>query len=989
MTGTTDKNEENKAKSDDKKTLTLTKKVDTRPVVERDQVRQRFAHGRSKTVEVEVRRKRTSTHDKHKDDPMAAAAASRGLTGNEFDVRMRVLRESMIRQNEEDTQRKVDEAKAAMEAVATRAADEERARKAAEIAALSPPEVANETQSPSTAVPSTSAPITSVRESSSSYDREKRPAQGDSRNTSTYNNTRNRSDSGTPSGPRRDDRPYSSDRPNTDRPYSSDRPNAGAPNRPYAERRPGTTDATGARPPYQPRNADPKKRPISRDDIQPIIFRAEGYAPKPRPGATPGSAKVVPGAQVPLTIDPILEKNRVDHRVISVKPRRKEDEDDTTGTSTINKADPKKAIVKARPGQTQEAPRKLNRNVLTRVLDGDSEKRGRSLASVKRARQKHFKQNHDDQGDAGKIVREVIIPESMTVGELANRMAVRGADVVKALMKLGMMVTINQVIDADTAELICGEFGHTPKRVADSDIEIGLGGASADTVLDLLPRAPVVTVMGHVDHGKTSLLDALRETDVVSGESGGITQHIGAYQVTMKTGKKITFIDTPGHAAFSEMRARGANATDIVVLVVAADDGIMEQTIEAINHAKAANVPIVVAINKMDKPGADSSRVRQELLQHGILLEEFGGEVMAVDVSAKKRMNLEKLEEVILLQAEVLELTANPNRSAQGVIIEAQIDKGRGTIATVLVQRGTLKMGDIFVAGQEWGRVKALVNDHAVKIDTAIPAMPVEVLGFNGVPAAGDEFFVVESEQKAREITEYRQRRHREKQVIVKTKGGMENIMSRIANGEIRELPLVIKTDVQGSLEAIMVSLGKLGNEEVSTRVLHGAVGGINESDVTLAKASGGIIIGFNVRANPQARDLARRDGVEIRYYSIIYDVIDEVRGLLSGLLAPTLREKYQGTAEIRSVFMISKVGGKVAGCYITDGTVKRGAKVRLLRDSIVVYEGDLKSLKRFKDEVKEVKESFECGMVFENFGDIREGDIVECFEIESIARKL
>jgi translation initiation factor IF-2 len=979
MTGTTEKNEEKLVKSEEKKTLTLTRKTDARPVVERDQVRQRFAHGRSKTVEVEVKRKRTSHNERQKDDPMANAAASRGLTGNEFDVRMRVLRESMIRQNEEDAQKKIDDAKAAMEAVAARAAEAERAREMAESAELIAAE-ATVVNQPSPVTEQNTA--NNAHSNTASNDRKPTSAHTDARNNS-YGSPRNRSDSNASSSPRHSDRPYSSDRPSGDRP-------AGGHTRPYAERRPGTdnrTDSTGARPPYQPRSADPKKRPLSKDDIQPIIFRAEGYAPKPRPGA-PNQAKGAPSAQVPLVIDPILEKNRSDHRVIPVKPRRKED-DEETSTSEINKVDPKKAVIRTRTGQTQEAPRKLNRNVLTRVLDGDSEKRGRSLASVKRARQKHFKQNHDDQGDAGKIIREVIIPESMTVGELANRMAVRGADVVKSLMKLGMMVTINQVIDADTAELICGEFGHTPKRVADSDIEIGLGGAVEDTTLDLIPRAPVVTVMGHVDHGKTSLLDALRETDVVSGEAGGITQHIGAYQVTMQSGKKITFIDTPGHAAFSEMRARGANATDIVVLVVAADDGIMEQTIEAINHAKAANVPMVVAINKMDKPDANSSRVRQELLQHGILLEEFGGEVMAVDVSAKKRMNLEKLEEVILLQAEVLELKANPNRSAQGVIIEAKIDKGRGTIATVLVQRGTLKMGDIFVAGQEWGRVKALVNDHAHKIHTAIPSMPVEVLGFNGVPAAGDEFFVVESEQKAREITEYRQRRHREKQVIVKTKGGMESIMSRIANGEIRELPLVIKADVQGSLEAITASLEKLGNEEVSTRILHGAVGGINESDVTLAKASGGIIIGFNVRANPQARDLARRDGVEIRYYSIIYDVIDEARGLLSGLLAPTLREKYQGTAEIRNVFMISKVGGKVAGCYVTEGTVKRGAKVRLLRDSVVVHEGNLKSLKRFKDEVKEVKEAFECGMVFENFEDIRVGDMVECFEIESIARQL
>ncbi|MDP3372410.1 MAG: translation initiation factor IF-2 [Candidatus Paracaedibacteraceae bacterium] len=985
MTGTTDKTDEKIDNGEQKKTLTLARKTEARPLVERDQVRQRFAHGRSKTVEVEVRKKRATTHDRSKDDPMAAAAASRGLTGNEFDQRMRVLRESMIRQNEEDVKKKIHDEEVAKEEIIQKKLQAERAlaeAREAEAATL-----ANSTVT----VPAeqkTAATLSALGEETHKPTAEVRPPYESRDKSSGYKGTNPRTPQISTPHVYSKEKPsqirYDSNRPGTDRPAADRTSTSARPNDRAGDR----TGQTSSRPPFQSRNVDLKKKPISRDDIQPIIFRAEGYAPKPRPGAPVGSkAGVV--AQVPLTIDPILEKNRGEHRTPIAKPRRKEDEDDAANAALANKLDPKKALVKTRTGQTQEAPRKLNRNVLTRVLDGDTESRGRSLASVKRARQKHFKQHHNEQAEATKIVRDVIIPESMTVGELANRMAVRGADVVKSLMNLGMMVTINQVIDADTAELVCGEFGHTPKRVADSDIEIGLGGTYDDLDKDLLPRAPVVTVMGHVDHGKTSLLDALRETDVVSGEAGGITQHIGAYQVTMQSGKKITFIDTPGHAAFSEMRARGANATDIVILVVAADDGIMEQTIEAINHAKAANVPIVVAINKMDKPDANSSRVRQELLQHGILLEEFGGEVMAVDVSAKKRMNLEKLEEIILLQAEILELKANPNRSAHGIIIEAEIDKGRGTLATVLVQRGTLKGGDIFVAGQEWGRVKALVNDRAKKISEASPSMPVEVLGFNGVPAAGDEFFVVESEQRAREIAEYRQRRQREKQSIVKTKGGMENIMSRIANGEIREMPIVIKADVQGSLEAIIASVAKLGNEEVSTRVLHGAVGGINESDVTLARASGGLIVGFNVRANPQARDLARRDGVEIRYYSIIYDVIDEVRGLMSGLLAPTLREKHQGMAEIRSVFSISKVAGKVAGCYITEGTIKRGAKVRLLRDNVVIHEGDLKSLKRFKDEVKEVKEQFECGMVFENFHDIREGDVVECFEIESIARQL
>lgn len=632
-----------------------------------------------------------------------------------------------------------------------------------------------------------------------------------------------------------------------------------------------------------------------------------------------------------------------------------------------------------------EAPRKLNRNLISRALDDEDVSRGRSLASIKRARQKH--KTAQQQAEQVKVIREVIIPDTITVGELANRMAVRGGEVIKALMKLGMMVTINQVIDADTAELLCTEFGHKFKRISDADIEIGLRHEDDSEHLKL-PRAPVVTVMGHVDHGKTSLLDALRSTNVVAGEAGGITQHIGAYQVTTASHQKITFIDTPGHAAFSEMRARGANVTDIVILVVAADDGIMEQTIEAINHAKAANVPIIVAINKIDKPEANPDRVRSELLQHGVVLEEFGGEVLSVEVSAKQRLNMDKLEEAILLQAEILNLKANPDRAAEGVIIEAEIDRGRGTVATVLVQRGTLKIGDIFVAGTEWGRVRALVNDRGQKIKEAGPSVPVEVLGFNGVPSAGDEFFAVEDESRAREVAEFRQRCERDRKVIASARGSMEQMMNRIAAGEAKELSVVIKSDVQGSLEAIMASLAKLGNEEVNVRVLHGAVGGINESDVTLARASQGVIIGFNVRANPQARELARKEGIDIRYYSIIYNVIDDIKAIMSGLLAPTLKEKYLGVAEIREVFNISKFG-KIAGCYVTEGQVKRGAKVRLLRDDVVIHEGTLKSLRRFKDEVKEVRESYECGMAFENYNDIRVGDVIECFEMEEIARQL
>jgi translation initiation factor IF-2 len=709
----------------------------------------------------------------------------------------------------------------------------------------------------------------------------------------------------------------------------------------------------------------------------------EPPAPAPLPVEEVSSIPVIDPNQIPLPEKP---EAKVYHHHHSKPTVVIDDEDDESSAikrkANAAKVDSKRPIVPVR--KVIEAPRKLNRTVISKALNDDQMEKMRSMASMKRARQK-LKQSGVQ--ETVKIIRDVIIPDTIAVGELANRMAVRGADVVKFLMKLGTMVTINQMIDADTAELICGEFGHNFKRISDTDIELGLRGEEDAPAL-MITRAPVVTIMGHVDHGKTSLLDALRSTDVVSGEAGGITQHIGAYQVTIKSGRKITFIDTPGHAAFSEMRARGANVTDIVVLVVAADDGIMEQTIEAINHAKAANVPVVVAINKIDKPSANPDRVRSELLQHNILLEEYGGDVMAVEVSAKNRIGLEKLEEIILLQADVLDLKANPHRAAEGVVVEAEIDKGRGTVATVLIQRGTLKVGDIFVAGSEWGRVRALVNDHGQKINEATPSMPVEVLGFNGVPAAGNEFFVTESESRAREVTEFRQRRTRDTKVASLARGSMEQMMSKIAAGESKELSVVIKADVQGSLEAIVSSLAKISTDEVCARVLHGAVGGINESDITLAKASGGLIVGFNVRANPQAREMARRDGVDIRYYSIIYNVIDDAKAIMGGLLAPTVTEKFLGMANIREVFNITKVG-KVGGCFVTEGCVKRGAKVRLLRDNVVIHEGSLKTLKRFKDEVKEVKDNYECGMAFENYTDIRAGDIIECFEVETIARQL
>ncbi len=586
-----------------------------------------------------------------------------------------------------------------------------------------------------------------------------------------------------------------------------------------------------------------------------------------------------------------------------------------------------------------------------------------------------------------KIIKDVVVPEIITVQELANRMAEKGADVIKKLMALGVMATINQPIDGDTAQIVVEEMGHRVKRVSDSDVELGLKGEE-DRPEEMQPRAPVVTVMGHVDHGKTSLLDALRETNVASHEAGGITQHIGAYQITVKTGDKITFIDTPGHEAFSEMRARGAKVTDIVVLVVAANDGIMPQTVEAIRHAQAAEVPIVVAINKIDLPGADPMKVKTALLQHGIAVEELGGESLCAEVSAKKRINIDKLVEAILLQAEILDLKANPNRKAEGAVIEAKMEKGRGSVATVLVQKGTLHIGDIVIAGKEWGRVRAMFNEMGKKMNEAGPAAPVEVLGLQGTPAAGDDFIVVADENQAKEVTGYRIRKERDAKLVKSAKSAMEQMLDKIKSGEVKHLPVIIKADVQGSIEAIEGTITKLSNDEVSVQILHSAVGPISDSDVTLAKASNAFIIGFNVRAIPHARDMARQDGVDIRYYSIIYDVADDIKKALEGILSPELKEKILGYAEIRNVFNITGVG-KVAGCMITEGMVKRGAKVRLLRDNVVIHDGSLGQLKRFKDDVKEVKEGYECGMSFENYNDIQVGDFIECYEIESIAAKL
>src|SRR5579863_4969762 len=633
------------------------------------------------------------------------------------------------------------------------------------------------------------------------------------------------------------------------------------------------------------------------------------------------------------------------------------------------------------------APKQRGRLTLVTALNAD-DVRERSIASFRRRTQRL--KGHQSNEPKEKLVREVIIPEAINIQELANRMSERAVDVIRLLMKQGAMHKITDVIDADTAQLIAEELGHTVKRVAASDVEEGLFDVVDDST-DTEPRSPVVTVMGHVDHGKTSLLDALRHANVVSGEAGGITQHIGAYQVTSpESGKKITFIDTPGHAAFTAMRARGAKVTDIVVLVVAADDGVMPQTVEAINHAKAAKVPMIVAINKIDKPDAKPERVRTELLQYEVQVESLGGEVVDVEVSAKNKTNLDKLLEMIALQADILDLKTNSTRPAEGTVIEAKLDRGRGPVATVLVQRGTLKVGDIVVAGAEMGRVRALISDQGDTVEEAGPSVPVEVLGFNGPPEAGDRLAVVENEARAREVTSYRAHQKRENAAasISGMRGSLEQMMSQLKTTGRKDFPLIIKADVQGSLEAILGSLEKLGTEEVAARILHAGVGGISESDVTLAEGFNAAIIGFSVRANKEAAAAAKRNGIEIRYYNIIYDLVDDVKKAMSGLLAPTLRETMLGNAQILEVFNISKVG-KVAGCRVTDGTVERGANVRLIRDNVVVHEGKLSTLKRFKDEVKEVAAGQECGMAFENYQDMRVGDVIECYRVETIQRSL
>ncbi len=699
----------------------------------------------------------------------------------------------------------------------------------------------------------------------------------------------------------------------------------------------------------------------------------------------------------PLIAEPILSEEPLpltEPTTIIATAAVVEDKDSKKKAHVVTKSakeieDEEVALKNKKTGKTDTKPstrpkwedkRKVS---LTAVTDNDDiEGRSRSMAALKRARDKARRLDRKNSTETEKIIREVIIPEIISVQELSARMAAKSSDVVRELMKLGVMANINHNIDADTAELIVQAFGHKIKRVTEADVEnILIEEQDLETALE--KRPPVVTIMGHVDHGKTSLLDALRSTDVAAKEAGGITQHIGAYSIKIASGEHITFLDTPGHEAFTAMRARGAKATDIVVLVVAADDGIKAQTIEAINHAKAAGVSMIVAINKIDKPAADVERVKAELLNHGLVSEDLGGDIIVVAVSAKNKINLDKLEEAILLQAEMLNLRANPNRGASGVVIEARIDKSRGVLATVLVQRGTLKNGDIVVAGAGFGKIKVMHDDKGLVMNMALPSTPVEILGLSDAPEAGDVFSVVQNEKQAREITEFRFKRFRSIRTTAAARMSLDEMFSYSVGGatKIKELAVIIKADVHGSIEAIAGSITKIISEEVKVKVLHSAIGGVTESDVSLAMASNALILGFNVRANNHAKILAEKNNVDIRYYSIIYNLIDDIKAALTGMLSPILREQYLGNVEIRNIFNITKVG-KVAGSFVTAGVVKKGAKVRLLRDNIVIHEGKLKTLKRFKDDVREVKEGYECGIAFENYEDIREKDMVEVFEI-------
>jgi translation initiation factor IF-2 len=951
-------------------------------------VKQSFSHGRSKTVVVETKRARPhgpgasgnlaapSQHEKALLQPRPAAQPARpaapgdGLSDSERAARQRAIdtaqRQAAERAAVQDRARAEAAAKAAAEKPA-----------AAEAPAAAPPKAEKPAAAP--AQPDAEAPpaAPAAQPPPAADKPAPRPAaEGPPSRPTAPGQTRTYQ----PSHDRRDDRPTTT----TYRPDRPERPAGRFENANFGQRAPrADDDRPRARDDRGPRRDDDRgARPAGSGET--VRYSANAPRPAgPRPGG-PGGPRGGPrlGPAAPPATPEIQRATRQAPRPGgAVMDRRPDDED-----RRRNANDPSKAISRAKGAPTRREGR-----LTIQAVAGDDEgaaDRMRSLASVRRAREREREKRKGGTQEQARAAREVVIPDVITVAELANRMAIRGAEIIKFLMRQGVMLKINDVIDNDTAELVATEFGHTVKRVSEADVEEGFIGAE-DVDDHLEPRPPVVTVMGHVDHGKTSLLDALRSTDVVSGEHGGITQHIGAYQVRLENGQRVTFLDTPGHAAFSAMRMRGATVTDIVVLVVAADDGVMPQTIEAINHARAANAPIIVAINKIDKPEADPTRVINELLQHEIVVESLGGETQVVEVSATKKTGLDDLIENILLRAELLDLKANPDRTADGVVIEAKLDRGRGAVATVLVKRGTLKRGDIVVAGANFGRVRALLNEREEQVTEAGPSVPVEILGLDGTPDPGEPFAVVENEARARELTDYRTRLKREKAGAPVQGASLAEMMAKITDKKVSELPVIIKADVQGSAEAIVGSLEKISTDEVRARIILSGAGAISESDVMLAKGSGSPILGFNVRASKQARDLAEREGVEIRYYAIIYDLIDDIKGVLSGMLAPIQRETFLGNAEVLQVFDISKVG-KVAGCKVTEGVVRRGARVRIVRDNVVILElGVLQTLKRFKDEVAEVQSGQECGMAFQGFQDIKAGDTIECFNLEEVKRSL
>ena len=941
------------------KTLSVTppKTLSLKRPVEQSTVRQSFSHGRSKQVVVEVKRRvgheppaapvarapqapqvPAAPQAPRPQPPQPAPAASRPAGG--------MLLRTLSDDEKDARQRALSDARATEAEARARAEDEARQRAAREQRERAEREAAQARQR-------------EEEDRRRQEDELKRRAESAARQRMGEEAAPPR-----PAPPPRDAAPAA---PAQQQPYSQQqRPAPSGPREPrdsrdYGSPRPPARDV-GARPPrldFRPPRSDAPR------------------GPRPDPNATAEPVVARPTRQAPSSGAPRSRPDDGEARPAFRRPGG--------APGAANRGAPAPAPKTPKVG---DKPR--GRLTLSTATGGDDE-RTRSLASFRRRVQRMTGHRASD-AQKERVMREVIIPETITIQELANRMTERGVDVIRLLMKQGAMHKITDVIDADTAQLVAEEMGHTVKRVAESDVEEGLFDAP-DADETLVSRPPVVTIMGHVDHGKTSLLDAIRKTNVVTGEAGGITQHIGAYQVTTAGGAKVTFIDTPGHAAFTAMRARGAKVTDIVVLVVAADDGVMPQTVEAINHAKAAKVPLIVAINKIDKSDANPDRVRSELLQYEIQVESLGGETLEIEVSAKTGQGLDTLLEAIALQAEVLDLKANPERAAEGTVIEAKLDRGRGPVATVLVQRGTLRTGDIVVAGAEWGRVRALIADTGAQIKEAAPSLPVEVLGFNGTPEAGDRVAVVESEARAREITDYRERQKRDRLAARGAGSGagrsLAEMMRELKEGAGRkEFPLVVKGDVQGSVEAIVGSLEKVGNDEVRARVLSSGVGAITESDVTLAQASGAVVFGFNVRAHKEAREAAERAGVEIRYYSIIYNLMDDVKDAMSGLLAPTLRETMLGNAQILEIFNVSKVG-KIAGCRVTDGTIERGANVRLIRDGVVVHEGKLAQLKRFKDDAKEVVAGQECGMSFENYQDMRAGDVIECFRVEEIKRSL